>query len=243
MRINELLVETQEVEGIEKLSPRYFQGGKKSLNRPYRIFNVDPGKSLPGNNGLLYTLDRGEYVNKTEIRIWDPAGQSHSSDQPGQLIGKLSVLAERYFPIPNAVSVSAITVDEKYRGRGIAKALYNIVLTVLKRPLLAGDSQTPSGRKMWVSLASMPGVEVKGYIELNIFDLEKSSQADKNIDTIMRKLGGQYIGQSPTSKYFAFDVIPSPAGKQLVAHVKTHLSKIYGYTEYNSGLYAIWNGA
>jgi GNAT superfamily N-acetyltransferase len=81
-------------------------------------------------------------------------------ESPGQLIGKLSVEQEKDFPLRRAVQVSTITVDEDYRGVGIAKALYGIVLTILKRPLLAGTSQTPGGRRNWVSLASIPGVQM-----------------------------------------------------------------------------------
>jgi len=43
--------------------------------------------------------------------------------------------------------------------------------------------------------------------------------------------------------FFAFDVTPNATGKELEAHVKTKMSKIYGDTDFNSGLYAIWSGA
>jgi GNAT superfamily N-acetyltransferase len=171
---------------------------------------------------------------------------------PGQLIGKLSVENANSFPLKRAVQVSTITVDEDYRGVGIAKALYGIVLTILKRPLLAGTSQTPGGRRNWVSLASIPGVQMKGWVSLDETELDASergwraspAKVEKNIDTVMGQLGGQHIGKNRYGEdYFAFDVQPNATGTELEAAVKTKLSQVYG-GNYNSdaGLYAVWTG-
>ena len=172
---------------------------------------------------------------------------------PGQLIGKLSVESDSSFPLRRAVQVGTITVDEDYRGVGIAKALYGIVLTILKRPLLAGTSQTPGGRRNWVSLASIPGVEMKGWLAIDETQLDPTvsrysgttpAQANKNIDTIMGELGGQHIGKnSYGTDYFAFDVRPNTTGTELEAAVKTKLSRVYGSNyDSNAGLYAVWTG-
>jgi GNAT superfamily N-acetyltransferase len=172
---------------------------------------------------------------------------------PGQLIGKLSVESDSSFPLRRAVQVGTITVDEDYRGVGIAKALYGIVLTILKRPLLAGTSQTPGGRRNWVSLASIPGVEMKGWVALDETEFDASergwgraspAKVEKTIDTIMGQLGGQHIGKnSHGTDYFAFDVRPNTTGTELEAAVKTKLSQVYGSNyDSNAGLYAVWNG-
>jgi hypothetical protein len=106
---------------------------------------------------------------------------------------------------------------------------------------LAGRSQTPGGRRNWISLASVPGVEIKGYIAINQsrFDNQNS---DKDIDIVMGQLGGQYIGPSrpPGIHYFAFDVVPGSG--ELAPAVKTKMSKIYDGDEGPTGLYAMWNG-
>jgi GNAT superfamily N-acetyltransferase len=190
-----------------------------------------------------------------EYRLWDWQRTQRDLNAPGQLIGKLSVSHANGFPLKGAVQVDTITVDEDYRGVGLAKALYGIVLTIMKRPLLAGSSQTPGGRRNWVSLASIPGVEMKGYIRLEDDELEANPrytdqrqvrQAEKNIDIIMGKLGGQHIGSSRDgTEFFSFDVRPNTTGKELEAYVKTNLSKVYiGYDsdDYNTGLYAVWAG-
>ncbi len=188
---------------------------------------------------------------RRRMRQWQ--NRQEGLDAPGQLIGKLSVETDTSFPLRRAVQVNTITVDEDYRGVGIAKALYGIVLTILKRPLLAGTSQTPGGRRNWVSLASIPGVEMKGWIAIDETQLDPTvsrysgttpAQANKNIDTIMGELGGQYIGQnSYGGDYFAFDVQPNTTGTELEAAVKTKLSRIYGSNyDSNAGLYAVWTG-
>ena len=237
-------------EGIYPIPAGQFRGGKSSLEIPQNFKNTLT--KLPGGSGFVYTITPGGYV--TEITIWDPKGPDyinrHGAQLPlGQLIGKLEISSARLFPLPGAVQVEVITVDEDYRGQGIAKALYGIVLTIMKLPLVAGDAQTPGGRINWVSLASIPGVEVKGYVGLEKYELvpnmpSQAKRAEQNIDTIMGELGGDYIGQSPAGRHiFAMDVQPNTTGKELEAYVKTKMSKIYGNTKFHAGLYATWSAA
>jgi hypothetical protein len=196
---------------------------------------------------------RGEASWQFSRRLRQWQDQQRGLGAPGQLIGKLSVEEDRSFPLKRAVQVGTITVDESYRGMSLAKALYGIVLTILKRPLLAGTSQTPGGRRNWVSLASIPGVQMKGWVALDETELDpvagpysntSSAQANKNIDIIMGQLGGQHIGKNRSgTDYFAFDVQPNTTGTELEAVVNTKLSRVYG-SNYNSeaGLYAVWTG-
>jgi GNAT superfamily N-acetyltransferase len=260
-------------EGIMTMQARDFRGGKSSMALPQNFKNT--ATQLPGGSRFVYTITPGGY---TTITIWDPKGPDYinaaprpvrkprespwtyfsrveiwnnSKIAPGQLIGSLEISPIRYFPLPGAVAVEVITVDEDYRGQGIATALYGIVLTIMKRPLVAGDSQTPGGRRNWVGLASIPGVEIKGYVGFEKQDLDSNTrilpqnkQAERNIDTVMGQLGGDYIGQIPSGRqFFAFDVQPNTTGQQLEAYVKTQLSKIYGDTDFYAGLYATWSGA
>lgn len=239
MRAIEFLSETVELDEIERLRPSEFIGGKNSLyDRQYG----NHLKKLPGGSGLLYSISEGGSM----IKLWDPKGKEYLKSKkqlqlgqslmaPGQLIGQLSVSNNPYFPLKNAVQVHTITVDEDYRGMSLAKALYGIVLTIMKQPLLAGNSQTPGGRRNWVSLANIPGVQMKGYFSIN------KDEVDKNINTIMGQLGGQYIGEEPFTEFSSFDVRPNTTSQELEAAVKTKLNKVYnGY--YVTGLYAIWTG-
>ena len=239
------------VSEIERIAARDYQGGKDYLgvNSLPRKFN-----QLPGGSGFLYSIEDPQ--EEPYIRLWDPKGPEARRGVP-QLIGKLNLEKPWGFPLPGALQVGTITVDEDYRGRGLAKSLYGIVLTIMKRPLVAGGAQTPGGRQNWVSLSQIPGVEMKGYISLDEDSLTTHPDPTDNwdkaenrlitarIDTIMGKLGGQYIGASPRSgnHYFAFDVAPTTSGRELQAHVKQNLARVYdeGYNMV-SGLYAVWTG-
>jgi hypothetical protein len=195
---------------------------------------------------------RRESVYDYERRVWEWQRAQRDLNTPGQLIGKLSVSNANNFPLKGAVQVDTITVDEDYRGVGLAKALYGIVLTILKRPLVAGSSQTPGGRRNWLSLASIPGVEMKGYFSMDEDDLDTRrdpyssttpAKANKNIDTIMGQLGGQHIGSNRHGEeFFAFDVQPDTSKQELKAYVDTNLSKVYGGYNSSTGLYAVWTG-
>lgn len=200
-------------------------------------------------------MTKAEYQRSLER--WEERNKQREKEfarSPGHLVGKLSVeLIGRDFPIQGAVQVGTITVDEDYRGRGIAKALYGIVLTVMKRVLVAGSSQTPGGRQNWVSLSQIPGVEMKGYIEIEDYELDtrpaytnkrRMQQVEQTIDTIMGQLGGQYIGDAYGNHFFAFDVRPATTGKELQAYVDTKLSQVYtnNYSSEGAGLFARWVG-
>ena len=52
--------------------------------------------------------------------------------------------------------VDTIAVEPAYRGRGIAKALYGIALSILRLTLEAGQQQTRHGQAMWLMLNSIP---------------------------------------------------------------------------------------
>lgn len=261
---------------IERLTKSMYTGGKKDLE-DYTAPSTEELKKLPGGSGFLYALKtsprgatnifildpkaaklqpkpiRGTFEYKSDFQIRLKHWQDTKDIPQPKIIAKLSV-DDFSSPIPNSVQVGTITVDEDYRGMGLAKALYGIVLTIMKKTLIAGDSQTPGGRRNWMSLASIPGVEIKGFVQLddddvnfNPDDYNYASQAkqeelrvDKVHDTIM-KLGGQFIGKNNYSEYWAFDVMPGNG--ELVPAVKTTLSRLYTNSGYaQTGLFARWTG-
>ena len=150
--------------------------------------------------------------------------------------------------LPNTFQVGTITVDEDYRGRGLARALYGIVLTIMRKNLVSGSSQTPGGRRNWLSLASIPGVEVKGLVTVSNRDTDTTvgdpksrynKYVEKTIDRVM-ELGGQFVSKEKNYNYWAFDV--EPGNGQLQPVVRNALSKLYGYDS-DALLMATWTGA
>jgi GNAT superfamily N-acetyltransferase len=267
MRSQEFLPE------IDRISSDDYEGGKKYLYAP-QAKKLTP---LPGGSGLSYHVGGSNY--SPMVTMWDPEGldgsqepgrrnpnelsseyqarlkkwkaqQARGARQP-QLIGKLTLESVDAFPMPGAVQVGTITVDEDYRGRGIAKALYGIVLTIMRRPLLAGGSQTPGGRRNWLSLSQIPGVEVRGWLRIDDgrLDPDLIDDAEKNIDTLMGRIGAQHLGQSRRgfyggNQFFSFDVQPGRTGKELEAVIKTQLNRLYNESYHvTTGLYAVWTGA
>ena len=215
--------------------PAYeFVGGKAELERDdYR--NPKKLTPLPGGSGFAYSIE-----NDTIIIV-------DTKRNAEQAIAYLD-LASVGIPISGRpLQVQSITVDEDYRGQGLAKALYGIVLAIMKRSLVSGTSQTPGGRRNWLSLASIPGVEVKGLVRLPTRDTDTSigdpksgynKYVEKTIDRVM-ELGGQLVGKNKYASYWTFDV--EPGNGRLEPVVQNALSKLYGGGTDNA-LIATWTG-
>lgn len=162
--------------------------------------------------------------------------------KPGQktipnVVGELT-LTQTNQPVKNAVTVDGITVDEDYRGRGLAKALYGIVLSILKLPLTAGSSQTPGGARNWLSLVNIPGVDVKGFVQIDVDEIDND---DDELHDMIMQLGGQFISKDEYSEYWAFDVVPGTG--ELKPAIKNKLSELYDdYGVAQTGLIAYWHG-
>lgn len=200
-------------------------------------------KPLPGGSGLKYAVMTDP--NDLSIFIIDYPGSR------GDVVGQLFLSRFQQFPVKNAWQVESTIVDPKYRGQGIGKALYGVFLSILKLTLVAGGDQTEGGRRSWLSLANIPGVEIKGYIPVSDkyfsnkdaynfkFDASEKKKFDQLLDNVMN-MGGEYIGKSKYSHYFAFDVVPGTG--ELEPAVKKELA-LYGYHDLtNPGLYATWAG-
>jgi hypothetical protein len=225
------------VQEIERIPADRYTGGKGSMyygEKPKQFF------PLPGGSGLVYSVTN---LPNAIIKIYDPKNPASEKTMP-MVIGQLELSRER-FPVEGGIAlhVDTITVDEDYRGMSISKSLYGIALSVLKKPLVAGDSQTPGGRRNWVSLHNIPGVQVYGYVALDDDELDDDN-ADQYIDTIMGKLGGDYMGEVSGQRFFRFNVKPTTTGKELTNYVKNKSVNIYGdmWDLAQGGLYAIWTG-
>jgi GNAT superfamily N-acetyltransferase len=273
MKAKEIITE------IERLNAYDYEGGKAYLTHT-------PGgvkwKPLPGGSGLVWGTNvpnRGDMDPAADAEPFKPPFKERWEDDEeyayrvrrykreweaqhknGTLVGRLSL--ERYNgPFKNAWEVGTITVDEDRRGIGLAKALYGIVLTQLGATLVSGNSQTPGGRRNWLSLASIPGVEVKGILAIDDDAFGQKKALPKNADKyqidnqnyqqrdaqetieLLMQLGFQYIGKQQTRwdgirHFFAFDV--AGGNGELKPAIKNKLSAVYG--DYTTVLYAQWGG-
>ena len=205
----------KEITEIERLKAYDFEGGSDSL-AGYQPAKLQP---LPGGSGFQYSVEeKTGWETYTVITLWDSKYTWPAAPKPvrradeksweyddrlyrweinqrraGEMraIGQLT-LSKAKLPLEGALKVETITVDENYRGRGLAKALYGIVLSIMRRPLVSGESQTPGGRKNWVSLSQISGVEMHGYVAIR----DDKIDSNNTIDTLMGRLGAQYVGEA-----------------------------------------------
>jgi GNAT superfamily N-acetyltransferase len=120
--------------------------------------------------------------------------------------------------------VDSVAVEPKYRGRGIAKALYGIALSILRLPVEAGQIQTSYGQKMWLMLNSIPGVEVVG------------SARDKTTDYRARP-GDNIVLQDENYVHYTF---PIEAGRR---SMRSRRPGTGIYTRPDTTMVAKWTGS
>jgi GNAT superfamily N-acetyltransferase len=213
----------QFVTEVERLYPHDFEGGKDSI--PHKLA---PQKTylLPGSSGLTYSFHSGAYGVTIFI----------NEQQTKKVIGALELKKVHRFFVPNTYAVDTITVDEDYRGRGIAKALYGVALTIKHMNLKSGSSQTPGGIKNWTSLFKIPGCEVVGVLQMyesyliqpgplatQAYAKKRGDEVAKIIDSLM-SIGCVYQGRHDDKHCFIFPLTISK--NELAATVKNSV-KVY----------------
>lgn len=234
MKLKELIVE------IERIPDEDYTGGRDYIldTKYLKWVMAHHLKPLPGGSDLMFHV---YYDDDTCIvTIWDPTNTAFQ--EYGTPIGKMTLDHDFTFPIKKTYRVEAITVDEAYRGRSIAKSLYGIALTILGFNLISGSSQTSGGRRNWLSLYAVPGVEVMGWVEISEEIITASSVA---IDELLGKIGGIDVGTlmhtyQHDTHVFMFEVQPNPAGDALVEKVNSFLTYVYDPAVFSTGLFAHW---
>ena len=168
-------------------------------------------KELPGGSGFTYGINQTD-PEFMEIMMFDQE----------QIVGELD-LSYTQGPM-KTWSVENIAVDPQHRGRGIAKALYGIALSILRLPVEAGQIQTRGGQQMWLMLNSIPGVEVVG------------SALDKTADYQARP-GDKIIMQDKNYTHYTF---PISAGTR---SMRSRRPGTGIYTRPDTTMVAKWTGS
>ena len=224
MRLHEF-----ELDEIARMPKRDFAGGKLTLQQRQPEEPADT-KPLPGGSKFTYNIQ--SRLGTDVINIYDP-----TSKVPWDSRAQIQLSNAEVDGIPEAVKVDMITVDEDYRGQGLAKALYGIVLSVLHLPLVAGDSQTPDGRRMWQMLHNTPGVEVQGLWAVDKFQITRPAAK-----ALLAQPGMEIVGRGKFYTFVAFPI--GPGKKELKSQI--HGLPVY-HSEYdsvhNTMMLATWQGA
>jgi hypothetical protein len=243
---------------IELMRGSDFEGGSEFLNN-YKISDAEYKKlaaegklkKLPGNNSYTYQVtERGL---SSEITILDP---NKNGGNNNKVIAVLDVGPPSSTPIENVVEVGIITVDQKYRGQNLAKALYGIVLLPppvgLGKILFSGTDQTPGGQRNWASLSKIPGVEITGYMMFYNNESRRGGgpEQDAALEELLGKVGGVYMGETRLAVWYEVPIElvtkPNKLSQYLEVSPKTNRLTIYGNTfgkgRYRSGLIAKYVG-
>jgi len=212
------------------LLPQELYKGDWLAKLDYRKY-LDDRIPFPGSDSLLLSFQN----NLNDIYVADPVGR--------RVAAKMS-LEPINFPNKTAKTVAGIVVDPAYRGQGIAAVLYQVVLRSLKVLLVADDVQTAGGAANWVKLSRIPGVEVMGYIAINLKSL--NTKTPREIGNLLAQdlmeIGGFHIGTSRGTDFFAFPV--RSGFERMETQVKDTIIEPYGYDDvsYEISMFAHWVG-
>lgn len=222
MRLNE----------IESIFKGDYNPGLKTFSISEKFADIAKSKMkpLPGNDRYTYVI--GDLDPYGSIYVFDPNDLSY-------FVGKLDLSSFTVFK--NTLRVMSIMVHPKYRGQGIAKSLYKLVL--MPKPyglgmiLMSDDIQTPGGKRNWVSISQIPGMEVTGLIKIskNLEHPDEDVEDDsvKIITDLIGKVGGVYYADNKFSYYFQIPVNVSPT--RLENSIKSSLIKIYPNDLFKAG--------
>lgn len=243
---------------IKRLDTDSYTGGKRDIEDIPVSKKLMP---LPGGTGFKYQVDRSgngfsvsidivalnvEVPKPSEPRSWwSPAEKKKSiaaiaawnqNSIGNKVIGRLSLSAIRRGPLPDMYEVDYITVDEDYRGQSLAKSLYGIAISILHFNLVSGDSQTPGGRRNWISLSKVPGCEVVGLLSIRNQDLDPDEhwatddEVSETMDSLMT-IGCDYLGKRSDKHWFYFPITVST--DEIAAAVENDV-KVY-HDSYKTG--------
>lgn len=218
-----------------------------------------PGlKMVPGSSqyGYVFAALKGkERLNLTgtdlTIKFYDTKARG------GNLfMGYIYFRNVTFPPYKKAIQVSNVSLDNRYRGKGVGIMMYTTVLQ-LGYVIVADDTQTPQARKLWVKLNDTPGVEVRGRVEVfrsdidveNAYDDWDKRKAKANLKKL-NNIGATIIGELENYRdndYVPFDFALQP-GKN-GAELATKGFKLYSNKhpedieeDYFANIYARWVG-
>ena len=159
-----------------------------------------------------------------------------------KVIGHLQLTELKKISWPErAYDILTVTVDEKYKGKGLAPVMYYIALTKLG-PLLLGSQHTPGGAKLALSISKVPGIKVRGFLILrkSSFHPEERAERKLEIEEELRASKARIIGQtSDGADVWSFAVKPGTVELEAVPGIDLYDLSI---SHEDLGVYATWVG-
>lgn len=214
-------------EAIIKIPQIDFQGDDDNLPTGKKLKQY-LAQSRPLNSQLAYTIDK--------TGAWHGAGIDMFIFKDSQAIGWINVYPVLDFPKQPAYTVPSVMVRSTHQGQGISKLLYQLVFTQLKGCILAGEQQTPGGRRNWVALNNTPGVRVYGWASLDqkyLLRMKKQHVQDK-FNANLEKTGAKLLGNAREQDFYIF---PVAAERNILKPLVAKTFKLYQANPYDSDLY------
>ena len=178
----------------------------------------------------------------------------HVKNDGARFIGFINLRRIAHRGLKNPVQVSNVALDSDFRNRGVGLMMYGVILG-LGHTIVADDSQTSESRKLWVRLWNMPGVTVRGMIDVlsSYVDPEKDNSWNneaKQIKSQLKRIKAQPLQDfnRRRDRYgdewerYSFEVMPKTDGSELAAPGISIYSRNSSYDDYDPvGLYATMN--
>ena len=225
-----------EIEKIRSYNP---SGDLVLYHHKYKNLDADQWRKVPGDNPFFHSIQRlgiSMSLSLIAVKNSDETPRPNSREVPFQwkIVGTLDaskMVIDNYYQ-KSMYGVGAIGVDPEFRGQGIAQHLYDGFMLPNPRGLdgilMAGDSQSPGGRAMWVNLKSRSDIEVTGWVKIRKNNIFGSNYSDNQMAKFFSKVGGTYLGETKHSWFFEFPVEKLPNKRELEIAIKGSGVKVYG---------------
>jgi hypothetical protein len=200
MRANEIVAESAAVDLNEITRTRAddHPGNIERYQEPLK--NLKP---VPQNPDYYYHYDLFRGMDRLNLTGTDGQFTFYRkiNNTTAEMIGYIKFRANNTDGLSQAIQVSNTAVDSEYRGRGVGLMMYGVVLG-LGYTIVADESQTPQARRLWAKLAGMPGVTVRGLVEVPVQYTDPEQRIRyhpstiEGIDGLLRGLRAEEIGHS-----------------------------------------------
>ncbi len=201
---------------IDFLPQKEYEGGEEQLND----LSTAMERRLVPLKGTEY--DYGFYRTPKFLQIYIV---NRGSDR--QVVAEMELKGVP-FPLADAYTVDTVTTHEQFRNRGLAKKLYEIALKDIKITLVAGSVQTPGGQRNWVSLANMPGVDISGYIAMDVKGFQRAREDISDFVDDFFKQTPWSIGAAGNYEFYDIPLAYAKEGDKLKTAVTTKFINLYG---------------
>ena len=187
---------------------------------------------------LLHDLATQAHGYQDTLEMYHPNFRTRDTFRPS--IGALrlerhGLLTDGATRIPHyTVDLAVLDEQPAYRKKGLAQAMYRVLLHQERVRLVSGRVQTPAGRRLWVRLASLPDLVVDGGLLIAPSAFENPAVADRLFGRLGLSSVGRYqyppdpgLSALETFHLFTFPVTAATSKQELKSVVRDRYTTLY----------------